>query len=580
MKRMSIRYSEAVLEGEIPAGSYLKKCCQRFLHDLAREDLKFDEVAADNVRKFIELVPHTEGIDGQVKLAAWQHFLIDNIYGFFYRDSLGEWRRRFTTAYVFVPRKNGKSLLAACIALYHLLGDGEKGAKIICAATRREQANLVFDTAKNMVRRTPPLAAFLKTLAYEIRAPDTQSVMRAISAEADKAHGFNPSCVIADECHQWLEKPGRTNMWSVLKNGQISRRNPLIFAITTAGNNKESKGYELYQHATRVLIDPTKKVDDRFFCFLSHADVKDAWDDIRSTIKANPLMQTQLGQKPFLSEAKMQDEIQTAKGIISDQTEYKRYHLNIWDFAGDQKWLDSNQWDALKFENADLAGRPCFVGVDLSAVRDLTAITFLFPNYPKLGQVFLLPYFFLPSSTIDERKDKINYHKYIEHDNLKVIVGDTIDYDELFSIFQALAKRFKIKKIATDPHMATHFTKKLVDAHYPVEEITATLNNLSEPRKEMEKMIYDKRIYHDGSMMMSWCISNVCLEITHDGKYKLHKPSASQKIDGVDAAVNAICLWHAEELNRKQMAKFCPHPLLSPKRMEWVREHDPESMVR
>lgn len=574
MKRLSVAYAEAVLDGEIPGGSYCKKACERYLYDLTRDDLQFHNDKADIVLKLVQMVPHTEGITGKIVLAPWQHFILDNLYGFYYENRQGELRRRFSTSYIFVPRKNGKSLLAASVGIYHLIADGEKGAKIICAATRREQANLVFDTAKNMIRRTPALNKIIRTLSYEIQVKPTASVMRAISAEADKAHGFNPSCVIADECHQWLERAGRTNMWSVLKNGQIARLNPMMFAITTAGNNKESKGYELYQHSIRILADVKKIVDDRHFTYLAHADVGDKWDDIRSTIKANPLMQEQLGHPPFLSMEKMQDEINTAKGVISDQTEYKRYHLNIWDFAGEHKWLDSTQWDKLVLEDAQVEKRPCYVGVDLSAVRDLTAISFLFPDYPKPGQVYLIPYFFLPSGTVAEKKDKINYQKYIQHDNLLVIPGDTIDYDELFGLFQNISKNFRVKQIGTDPHMATHFTKKLVDARYSVQEITATLGNLSEPRKMFEKLIYDKRIRHNGSMMMSWNVANVTLELTHDDKYKINKPSISQKIDGVESTINAICLWHADEMAKKKMPPFCPYPLLHPKRQQWVRENE------
>ena len=573
-KRLSVKYAEAVLEGAIAGGAYTKKCCERYLYDLGRDDLVFDEARADEVLQFIGLVPHTEGVTGKVELAPWQQFIIDNLYGFFFEDAEGVVRRRFSTAYVFVPRKNGKSLLASCIGLYHLVGDGERGAKVICAATKKEQANLVFDTAKNMVKRTPCLKQVIRPMQYELRVASTDSTMRAIAADADTAHGFNPSCVIADECHQWLERVGKTNLWSVLKNGQVARQNPLIFAITTAGNNKESKGYELYQHSVRVLVDPAKKVDDRFFTYMSHADIDDEWDDPASAMKANPLMQRQFGVKPFLSVAKMQDEINTAKGVISDQTEYKRYHLNVWDFAGEHKWLDSTRWDKLKFGNAAVGGRVCYVGVDLSAVRDLTAISFLFPDYPKKGDIYVVPYFFLPAGTIRDKKDKINYSKYIEMDGLNVIAGDTIDYDELFGIFQGIAKDYKVKEIGVDPHMATHFSKKVSDARYHVEEITPVLKNLSEPRKLFEKLIYDGRIRHNGSMMMSWNVSNVTLELTHNDEYKIDKPSASQKIDGVEATINAICLWHRAEMAKKRRQAFCPYPLLHPKRAEWVKEHE------
>jgi phage terminase large subunit-like protein len=433
-----------------------------------------------------------------------------------------------------LPRKNGKTELAAAIALYGLLADGETGAEVYSAAADRDQASLVFGVAAQMLRNDVDLAedCYIVESQKRIDHPSTGSRYRAISAEAHRQHGFNASMVIYDELHA---APNR-DLYDVLSTSMGARKQPLFLVISTAGYDRHSILWELYQHAKKVQENP--KLDPTFLPILYEAPPDADWQDRRVWKKANPA----LGDFRSLEDLKIL--AARAKEIPAQENSFRRLYLNQWT-EQESRWLSTAAWDACQtpIDRGAFRGRPCYVGLDLSSTEDLTALVAVFPD-PAGGGFDVLPHFFIPHDRIQNRvrRDRVPYDLWQRAGMLTTIPGPTVgDYEVIRTHLHAWRAEFDVQMVAIDPWNATSLVYRLEQLDgFPLVKVPQTFAALSAATKSLEKSILSRSLRHDGHPILRWNVSNVSVETDPAGNLKPSKRASTERIDGVVALIMAI----------------------------------------
>jgi phage terminase large subunit-like protein len=433
-----------------------------------------------------------------------------------------------------LPRKNGKTELAAALALYFLLFDGEMGAEVYSAAADKDQAALVFHVAAQMIRNDPELLAQCELVDSQKRIVHraSGSFYRAISAEAYSKHGFNASAVIYDELHA---APNR-ELWDVLTTSQGARRHPMTLAISTAGYDRHSILWELYTHARKVQESPA--IDPTFLPLLYDAPIEADWTDERVWHKANPA----LGDFRSLEEMRMA--CARAKEIPAQENTFRRLYLNQWTEQA-SRWIALAAWDACAvpaFDRARLRGRRCYVGMDLSSTRDLTAIVALFPDEEGPG-FDVLAQFFVPADNMAERvrRDRVPYDQWARDGWLVATPGNVVDYEYVRQTLRAWGTEFDVREIAFDPWNARDLVTRLQEQDgFALVEIRQGYATLSAPTKSLEAAILSRTLRHDGHPVLRWNISNIAVESDPAGNLKLSKKVSTERIDGASALVMAL----------------------------------------
>jgi len=441
-------------------------------------------------------------------------------------------RRQYRTCLLMLPRKNGKTELAAAVALYGLLADGETGAEVYSAAADRDQAGLVFGVAAQMIRNDPGLAAECDIVESQkkIWHRPSGSVYRAISAEAYSKHGFNASMVIYDELHA---APNR-ELYDVLSTSMGARAQPLLFVISTAGYDKHSILWELYAHAQKVLESP--KLDPTFLPVIYEAPIGADWTSRKVWKQANPA----LGD--FRSLEEMAIAAARATEIPAQENNFRRLYLNQWTEQA-SRWISLTAWDAClaPIDRAALRGRRCYVGMDLSSTEDLTALVAVFPD--DAGGFDVLPHFFVPGERIADRvrRDRVPYDQWARDGALTTIPGPTIgDYEVVRRHLEAWRTEFAVEMVALDPWNATAFRYRLEQDGCPLVTIPQTYAGLSAATKALEKHVLSRTLRHAGHPILRWNIGNVSVETDPAGNLKPSKKTSTERIDGVAALINAI----------------------------------------
>lgn len=497
---------------------------------------------ADRAVRLVNQLTHTKGpFAGQsFDLRPWQTKIIKQLFKT-RRDGL----RQYRTCLLMLPRKNGKSELAAALAIYFLLFDGEIGAEVYSAAADKDQAALVFNVAAQMIRNDPELLAECEIIDSQKRIVHRKSgsFYRAISAEAYSKHGFNASVVIYDELHA---APSR-DLWDVLSTSQGARSQPLMMAITTAGYDRHSILWELYAHAKKVLENPS--LDPTFLPILYEAPVDADWMDEKVWRKANPA----LGD--FRSLEEMRTAAARAREIPAQENTFRRLYLNQWTEQA-ARWISMASWDACRtvLEHASLRGRKCYVGLDLSSTKDLTALVGVFPDDD--GGFDVLAQFFVPYDSIRERvrRDKVPYDQWAKDGYLIRTPGNSVNYEVVRKELNDWAEMYDIQTVASDTWNARDLLTRLSEQDgFTVVEMRQGFASLTSPTKSLEKAILSKTLRHDGHPVLRWNISNVSVETDPAGNIKISKKVSTEKIDGVAALVNAV-----DQMDRNTVAPKPP----------------------
>ena len=493
----------------------------------------YDEEKADFAIEFIRCLSHTKGIwAGQpFELMPWQEQIVRDLFGIIKPNGY----RQFNMAYIEIPKKNGKSELAAALALLLLAGDGEERAEIYSCAADRQQAAIVFNAAVDMVRACPALHKRCKILSSTKRIiyKPTNSVYQVLSAEAYTKHGLNISGVVFDELHA---QPNR-NLFDVMTKGSgDARTQPLYFLITTAGNNINSICYEVHQKAQDILEG--RKIDSTFYPCIFGATAEEDWTSPEVWEKANPSLGITIDIE------KVKDACESAKNNPAEENLFRQLRLNQWT-KQETRWLSVRAWDAcaVDFGECDLEGRICYGGLDLSSTTDLTAFVLVFPPETEDEKFFILSYFWLPEETIELRsqRDHVPYDIWKKLGLLQVTEGNVVDYGAIEEFICELGERFQIKEIAFDRWNATFLTQRLENEYgFTVVQFGQGIKSMNEPTKQLEKLVLEQKLAHDGNKILRWNIDNIMIHQDSAGNIKIDKAKSSEKVDGAVALVMGL----------------------------------------
>lgn len=532
---------DAMLESERPLSALETLCIQRQINDLKRDGsdgLVWNEDEASRAVEVARLHRHWQGkMSGKrFEPEPWQdHCLLAPMFGW-YREVEMELRRRFTVGYVEIPRKNGKSFGAAVVGNQGLVADGEQGPEVYAAATTRDQAAIVFKDAQNTARQSPELMRHLRMQRHAILCPSNNGVFSAVSADYNFLQGKKPSRVIIDELHAHKTR----DVWDALLTGMGARRNPLLFAITTAGFDRSSICWEQHEASRKILegID----VEDSFFCYIACAEPEDDICDPHTWWKANPNLGVSL-EREFL-------ETESRKASRSPQYEntFRRLHLNQWTEQA-VRWLPMHEWDACDkrpIADAELIGRTCYGGLDLGQTRDTTSMVLVFPMDD--GSFVLRPTIWIPRDAKDDRteQDRRQLRSYAADGWIRETDGNISDYDgQIPDDIIDETRQFDVQSIAYDPWHAEAVRQKLINrgmAEDVMVEFRQTIGNFAGPTKEFERLVLSHKIRHGGNPVLRWMASNVAVKFDTSNNMKPVKPDPSSKIDAIVAAIMGVGL--------------------------------------
>ena len=492
----------------------------------------FDRSAGLRVVKFIEtFCRHTKGewAGKQIKLAKWQKDQI--IIPAFGHRRISDGMRQYRTIYVEIPRKNGKSTLAAPIALYLTMADGEGGAEVYTAAGDKEQARIVYGVARDMIAQDPILEKAVESLKDSIFHKKSMSVMKVISAEAYTKHGFNSHGIVIDELHV---QPNR-ELYDTLVTSTGARSQPMTFIITTAGV-KDTFAESVHDYALQVQKGIIK--DETFLPVIFAADEKDDPFIEATWKKANPGYGTIIKKDYFRMQSNR------AKNEPTFLNSFLRLHLNIWT-GSTTAFIASHDWDKcnhnpILLEN--LKGRECYGGLDLASVRDIAALVFNFPN-EETGVNDIYCKFYCPAEMIHQRRQKNENHNYAVWEKqgwLTTTPGNAIDFNFIKKDIHEIGGEVVIKAIAFDRWNASQIVQDLMSDGLEMAPFGQGFASMSTPTKALEKMVLEKNINHGGNPILAWMINNTQTVEDPAGNIKPAKNKSKGKIDGVIALVESI----------------------------------------
>lgn len=487
----------------------------------------FDDDAAQlAIDFFTECLTHTTGdLAGQpFTLEPWQQDVVGAIFGW---KRKADGLRKYREVFIALPRKNGKTTLASGLALYALYCDGEKGGQVINAAADREQAALCFDAAKLMAENEQALFEQSNIFRRSIVVPRTASVYKVISSDAATKHGLNCSYIGADELHAWR---GR-ELWDVLQTSRGARKQPLTVVTTTAGYDRHSICFELWEYARKVRDGIIQ--DDTFLPVLFEAEEGDDWTQPDTWAKANPNLGVSVGYE-FLEQ-----ECKKAKELPRYENTFRQLYLNQWTEQA-VKWLSLESWDKCKLNDfPDLSGQQCYAGLDLASTGDITALVLAFPID---GKVYIKPYFFLPQAAIEKRgrRDSVPYEYWTKSNYIEVTDGNVLDYDYVRKRINDLGQEYEILEIAIDRWNATQISTQLAGDGFNMIGFGQGFASMSAPSKDLERMILGQQLQHDGNPVLRWMASNATIEQDAAGNIKPAKNKSNEKIDGIVATINAL----------------------------------------
>ena len=492
----------------------------------------YDKDAADYAVGFIECLCHTKGTWARkpFELIDWQEQIIRDIFGTLKSNGY----RQFNTAYIEIPKKQGKSELAAAVALLLTCGDGEERAEVYGCAADRQQASIVFNVAADMVRMCPALAKRVKILDSQKRLIylPTGSIYQVLSADVGNKHGFNTHGVVFDELHT---QPNRKLFDVMTKGSGDARMQPLYFLITTAGNDTKSICYEIHQKAQDIIEG--RKIDHTFYPVIYGADESDDWTDPETWKKANPSLGITVGID------KVRDACESAKQNPGEENAFRQLRLNQW-VKQAVRWMPMDRWDKCAFATSedDLEGRVCYGGLDLSSTTDITALVLVFPPEYEDDKYIILPYFWIPEDNLDlrVRRDHVPYDVWERQGFLQTTEGNVVHYGYIEKFIERLGERYNIREIAFDRWGAVQMVQNLESMGFTVVPFGQGFKDMSPPTKELMKLVLEEKVAHGGHPVLRWMMDNIFIRTDPAGNIKPDKEKSTEKIDGAVATIMAL----------------------------------------
>lgn len=527
-----LRYAERVLDGAIPACKWVKLACKRHFDDASKTDwpYAFDSDRAQLVLDFFSLCKHFKGQwAGQpFEPSPWQIFCTLSIFGWIHKEIK---LRRFRTAYIEVPRKNGKSTWIAPIGLYGFTMDGEPGAEIYSAATHREQAKIVFDAAQKMTRASPTLRKRISVFRHNMNIEETAAKFEPLGADADSLDGLNIHMALVDELHAHKNR----GTYDVLETGMGSREQPLLASITTAGFDRYGICYEQRTYTQKILDGIVE--DDQYWGIVYTIDEGDDWREESTWIKANP------NYGVSVIPADMHRLAKKAMEIPAAQNNFLCKRLNVWTNQ-EIRWLDLAEWDAsgAPFDTETLEGRECFGGLDLSRRLDLTAFVLVFPPVGKESDWKVICRFWVPEDNIEQRvrTDRVPYDGWAKQGLITATPGNDVDYRFIYEEIMTLAEMFRIQEIGFDPWNASGIATDLTEAGFQMVEARQGFKTMSEPSKHLEVLVKSGKLSHNKNPVLRWNANNVSIRVDPNENIMPDKAHSMERIDGITALCIAL----------------------------------------
>ena len=533
------KYARDVVSGRIDACKEVKQACKRHLDDLKKSETrafkyKFCRDTAEQVCGFVQLLPHTKGKWARererIKLEPWQKFIFSCVFGWLHKKT---GYRRFTEAYCEIPRKNGKSVIAAGVGLYMLCADGEFGAEVYCGATTEKQAWEVFRPAKLMLEKTPELTSFagIEIMAKNISIPADGSRFEPLIG--NPGDGSSPSCAIIDEFHEH-DAP---DQYETMLTGMGAREQALMFIITTSGFNLAGPCYDKRRQVQQMLdgVMPNEEM----FGIIYGIDVGDDWQDPAVLKKANPNFGVSVGADYLLKQQR------DAIRYPSRTNAFLTKHLNVW-VSARSTWLNMADWHKcgdIQLQLEQFYGKSCWLAVDLASKTDICSLGFLFKDTLESGRT-RWTYFtrsYLPEGALQRAaNNRAAYETWVNSGHLTLMDGDEIDFNQIREDIKDLAAVLDITELPYDPWRATQLAHQLMSDGANVVEFRNTVQNMSPAMREWEAAITSGRFRHNADPVLTWMASNVVAKVDAKDNLYPRKERAENKIDGIIAGLMAM----------------------------------------
>jgi len=523
------KYINDVLSGRRICGKLERLAVERHLADLKNADklrIRFDEVAAMRCISFFSILKHSKGeFSGmRFELEPWQLFIVWVLFGWKRLDG----SRRFRYAYVEVARKNGKTSFAAALSLYMMVMDGEDGAEIYTAATKRDQAKICWTEARNMVGKSPALSNKIARFQSALTMESTLSKMEPLAADSDKLDGLNPHFAVVDEYHAH-----KTDMlYNVLKSATGARRQPMIFTITTAGFDKTSPCFLMRRTYIDVLLGIKKQ--ENTFVMIYSADEGDDWKDPKTWAKSNPNIGVSI------SAEYLEEEFKSALNRGgSEEVNFKTKNLNQWVDAP-TVWIQDEKVRKCSHgtTDADLVGQTCYAGLDLASHVDINALALYFPELKAIKL-----HYWIPEAKMEENADRVDYKTWAAEGRIFVTYGNVIDIDAQVEKITEIVRDVNCRNIAFDPAKAYHGTVQGLQKaglNNLLDEFNQSIKTMSGPTRELQRLVESAEVDLMDDPVLRWMFRNAVAVTDANDNIKLHKAKSMNKIDGLTAIINAI----------------------------------------
>ena len=523
------------MAGEIPTCLMVRKAIERWQADLQRYDLYFDEKAFNRFVRFAREFKHFKGPKAgeHFKPEDWQLFLMANVIGLKRADT---GLRKYTYVDIYVPRKNGKTFLAAIFAAYFLLKDGEAGPEVYTAAVDQAQARLCYDASAELIR-TSIFADDTKPYQWGMKSPKNAGVFKPLSKDTKNKDGLNIYAAICDERHAWPT----TEIYDVIKTGMGARSQPVLLSISTAGTDTSNPYFADVEVYKDILLGLKQK--DNHFLLLFCPDDGDRWDDPVTWAKVNPNLGISLSEDYMRAECN-EAKLRGGTYLVAFQTK----NLNLWVNAP-EVWISDEDVQAnnAPFELDQLRGEECYVGLDLASKSDISAVCFFFPKFKVARFLFVVP-----EAKVMEQEDRVDYRLWRDQGWLTVTPGKVLDEDWFVNRLLTELQPYRIRGIAYDPWAMWNIVPKLRKYESVLEAYQQSIKYMSVPTKWVETEVLQHNLNFLGNPVIRWMFRNVVIYVDPNANIKMDKSRSRSKIDGCYALADAVGIYLTKTANSKQ----------------------------
>jgi phage terminase large subunit-like protein len=523
------------LDGELPCCLMVRKAIERWRADLERPDLYFDEKAFNRVVRFVSEFKHFKGPKAgeYFRPEPWQLFILANMFGLKRRET---GLRKYNYADVYVPRKNGKTFLAAGVAGYFLLKDGEAGPEVYTAAVDQAQARLCYDASEELILSSI-FRDDVKKYNWGMKSPGNVGVFKPLSKDTKNKDGLNIHAAICDERHAWPS----TEIYDVIKTGMGSRSQPMLLSISTAGIDTSNPYFADIEVYKEILLGLKEK--DNHFLLLFCPDEGDAWDDPATWAKVNPNLGVSLSLDYMRAEC---NEAKLRGGTY--QVAFQTKNLNMWVNAPDV-WLSDDDVveNSGPFDVSLLKGEECYVGLDLASKGDISAVCLFFPKFKVVRFIFTVP-----EAKVIEQQDRVDYRLWADRGWLTVVPGKVLDEDWFVDYILGELEPYNVKCIAYDPWAMWNIVPKLRKYESKLMAYQQSLKFLSVPMKWVETEVLKHSLNFLGNPVIRWMFRNVVPYVDPNLNIRPDKARSRNKIDGVSALIDAVGSWLTKTADNKQ----------------------------